>query len=66
MTSSDIHIFHIEQLGSGLTASAPQARSYGETFGGSAPQISYVPPPNFPAPRKICFKNIIKTKILPP
>ena len=36
-----------------------------ETRGGRSPKISFVPL-NFLIPRKICFKNIIKTKIVPP
>jgi len=35
-----------------------QARSHGEAFQGSVP-------PNFLVPRKNCFKNIIKTKLVP-
>jgi len=41
-----------------LKNTTDQARSHGATFGGSAPQT-------FVVARKICFKHIIKTNILP-
>jgi len=34
--------------------------------GAVPPQISFVPPRNVFVPRKNCFKNMIKTKIVPP
>jgi len=48
--------------------SSVQARSHGGAFGAVLPQIYFVflCLPNFVAPRKICFKLIVKAKILPP
>ena len=46
--------------------SSNQTRSHGGAFGGSSPPNYFCAPPNFLVPRKICFKNMIKTKIVPP
>jgi len=35
-------------------------------FGGSAPLNFFCAPKNFVAPRKVCFKHIVKAKIVPP
>ena len=43
-----------------------QARSHGGAFGGSAPLNFFCASPNFLAHRKICFKHIVKAKIVPP
>ena len=37
-------------------ATVPQARSYGGAFGGSAPQISFMPPQIFLFPEKFVLK----------
>jgi len=42
-----------------------QARSHGGHSGAVPPKFLLCPP-NFLVPRKICFKYIIKTKIVPP
>jgi len=42
-----------------------QARSHRGAFGGSAPKI-FLYPQNLIVARKLCFKHIIKTKIVPP
>jgi len=42
-----------------------QARSHGGSFGGSPPK-NFFCDPKISCSQKICFKNMIKTKIVPP
>jgi len=42
-----------------------QASSYWGGIQGQRPPNFFCAPPKFLVPRKICFKNIIKTKIVP-
>jgi len=43
-----------------------QARSHRGAFGGSAPPKLFCAPQKFVSPRKMCFRHIVKAKILSP
>jgi len=49
-----------------LWGGSPQARSHWGGIQGQCHPKYLLCPPNFLVPRKICFKNLINTKIVPP